>query len=42
MANGISVAREIVVERNGKPYTRAVVENVEYLPRLDDAVFRQP
>ena len=41
-ANGILAARQIVVERNGQPYMAATVEKIEYLPRLDDSVFRQP
>jgi hypothetical protein len=41
-ANGVLAARQIVVERNGKPYMEAKVEQIEYLPRLDDSVFRQP
>jgi hypothetical protein len=41
-ANGVLAARHIVVERDGKPYMEAKVEKIEYLPRLDDSVFRQP
>jgi hypothetical protein len=41
-ANGILVARQIVVERNGKPYMQAKVEKIEYLPRLDNSIFGQP
>jgi hypothetical protein len=41
-ANGILAARQIVVERNGQPYMEAKVEKIEYLPRLDESVFRQP
>jgi len=41
-ANGILAARQIVVERNGQPYMDAKVEKIEYLPQLDDSVFRQP
>lgn len=41
-ADGILAARQIVVERNGKPYMEAKVEKIEYLPRLEDSVFRQP
>src|SRR5262249_28863566 len=40
--HGILAARQIVVERNGKPYMEAKVETIEYLPRLDRSVFRQP
>jgi hypothetical protein len=41
-ANGVLAARHIIVERDGKPYMEAKVEKIEYLPRLDDSVFRQP